>query len=252
MKKIDYIKQEWFKVFEEVSLTAPFQKIAKGEVTVEHYKAVMRQVFHHARENPQIQALATVYFKGKQRELVKGFYRHAISEIGHDQLALNDIKSLGVDVSEIPFERPLPATTALISYAFYQIQHLNPIGYLGYLFHLEFMPTRSGKAYMELFKKIGVPSEAMTFIQDHSTIDIGHNKLMEDYVEKLIQTEDDMESVIYAIKTTAKLYANMIDEAFAQVDNKKDYGISRLELARSGRPNESGAAAEALEIAVGE
>ena len=57
--------------------------------------------------------------RGRQRHLVKNFFEHATSEVGHDQLALNDLKTPGEDVSRIPFERPIPATMALLGYAFY-------------------------------------------------------------------------------------------------------------------------------------
>jgi hypothetical protein len=102
---------------------------------------------------------------------------------------------------------------ALISFPYYQIQYLNPVGYLGYLFHLEFMPTQNGGRYMETLARIGVPSEAMTFIEEHSTVDVAHNKLMERYIDKLVVTDDDLDAVIYAARVTAKLYANMITEA---------------------------------------
>lgn len=162
--------------------------------------------------------------------MVKRFFQHATAEIGHDQLALNDLKTLGEDVSRIPFEHPLPATLALLGYAFYQVQHLNPLGYLGYLFHLEFMPTQNGGAYMQMLERIGVPREAMTFLHDHSTIDKGHNKLMETYVDELVLISEDLDTVIYAMKVTGKLYADMIQAAFAQAENPQDWGLSNEEL----------------------
>lgn len=200
-----------------------------GDIGINHYKEILRQVFHHARENPQIQVLATVYFRGHQRTMVKDFYRHAISEIGHDQLTLNDLKILGEDISLIPYENPLPSTTALLSFAFYQINNLNPIGYLGYLFFLEFTPTQNGKTYMNLLSKIGVPNSAMTFLQDHAEIDIAHNKMMESYIAKLVNTENDLNSVIYAMQVTGKLYADMLQEALGWVDSPKPLSISTVE-----------------------
>lgn len=230
MNYTEKIKSAWLPIGEAFNQSPAMQKLTSGTCTVEHYKSVLRQIFHHTRENPQIQALATVYFRGSQRDLVKKFFQHATSEIGHDQLALNDLALLGEDVSRIPFERPLPATTALLAYPFYQIQYLNHLGYLGYLFHLEFAPTQHGAAYMSLLSKIGVPENAMTFLYDHSTIDVAHNKLMEIYIQEMVKTEEDFETVIYAMKVTAKLYSNMLQEAFEQTDNPQDWGISSEEL----------------------
>jgi hypothetical protein len=71
------------------------QALAGGQITLEHYKAILREIYHYSKEDPQIQALATVYFRGDDRDSVKMFLKHAISEIGHDQLALADLEALG-------------------------------------------------------------------------------------------------------------------------------------------------------------
>lgn len=223
------ITKRWEKKFEEVCVNPSFQRLLNGNITRDHYAALLRQIFHHARENPQIQTLATAYFRGHQRKVVKMFYKHAVSEIGHDELALNDLRALGVPTQNIPFERPLPATTALLAFAFYQIQHLDPIGYLGYLFHLEFMPTKVGRQVLEGLTKIGIPREAMTFIQDHTTIDVGHNKLMEAYVEELVVNDQQIETIAYCASVTADLYTRMIESAFAWAEAPYSTGVSPYE-----------------------
>ena len=220
MEKLEIIRSEWEKYFNKVATKKGFYRLADGSLGIPHYKEVLRQIFHHARENPQIQALATVYFRGSQREVIKNFYRHAISEIGHDRLAANDLEAMGEDVSKLPYEKPLPATLALLGYAFYQIQFLNPIGYLGYLFHLEFMPTRSGEQYMSQLEKVGVPRQAMSFIQEHAHVDLVHNGWMREYIDKLVTTPEELDAVIYSAKVTSELYANMLHEAFSYADSQ--------------------------------
>ncbi|MEN7344252.1 MAG: iron-containing redox enzyme family protein [Pseudomonadota bacterium] len=214
-------------------LTTPaIQRLNSGDVELKHYQAILRQIFHHARENPQIQALATVYFRGEQRETIKRFYAHASSEIGHDQLALDDLVATGMDVSSIPSEYPLPSTSALLAFAFYQIQNHNPVGYLGYLFFLEFTPTAIGGRMLEQLAAIGVPADAMSFLQDHTTIDVHHNKMMEGYVEDLVQNEADLAAVKYAIQTTGHLYAAMLTDA---IENAEENGSARLNYEEQSR-----------------
>jgi hypothetical protein len=123
-------------------------------------------------------------------------------------------------------ENPQPATSALLAFGFYQIYVRNPVGYLGYLFFLEFTPTQGGAAYMERLAALGVPGEAMTFLQDHTTIDQGHNRLMETYIDDLVRDQNDIDVIVYAMRTTTCLYANMIEEAFKQADAPVDYGLS--------------------------
>ncbi len=207
------------------------QRLWRGELDRSHYAALMREVFHHTRENPQLQALATVFFRGEQRSMVKPFLRHAISEVGHDQLALNDAKYCGLDVSDVPSLQPLPATTALLAYPFYQIYNNNAVGYLGYLYFLEAMPTSFGERYMQTLAAMGVERGAMSFLQDHTTIDVGHTKAMQGYIKQLITSEAELTIARYAMKVTGELYSNMVSAAFASADETDSYGANPEEIA---------------------
>ena len=84
-------KNEIDKAFNEtiaIFMAAPvMQAIGSGALTIGGYKSILREVYHYTKENPQIQAFATTYFRGNDRETVKMFLRHAVSEIGHEYLA---------------------------------------------------------------------------------------------------------------------------------------------------------------------
>lgn len=207
--------------------------LGSGRLAVAHYKSLLIEIFHYAREDPQLQALATVYFRGIDRDCVKMFLKHAISEIGHEAMALQDLKTLGADVSLIKTSNPLPATAALTAYPFYQVQYRSAVGYLGYLYFLEHMPTNQGSRYTDALQSAGVPRDALTFLGEHMSVDIAHNKLMEIYVEKLVRTPVDVAEVIYAMRVTAHLYAEMIWAAFARADNPTDFGLNHFEMARN-------------------
>ena len=150
--------------------------------------------------------------------MVKDFLRHATSEIGHDQLALNDIEAMGFDTSGITHGRPLPATVALTAFAYYQITGKNAVGYLGYLYFLEFMPVRSGADYIEGLTKLQVPLEATSFLQDHSVIDVGHSQAMTKYADCLTTCQRDIDDVIYSMRVTGELYSIFVERTFESVD----------------------------------
>jgi pyrroloquinoline quinone (PQQ) biosynthesis protein C len=232
MDKLAIIKAEFTNVLKVFEASPAMQHILSGDMTIQHYKSYLRQTYHYTKDNPQIQALATVYFHGSDREFVRMFYKHAISEIGHDELALNDLQLLGENIDHVRIENPLPATVALNAFVFYQIYNRNPIGYLGYLFFLEFLPTSSGAGYMQLLEKASVPKAAMTFLLEHTNVDIYHNRLMEKYLEGLVITEADMQAVIYTMRGTGQLYADMLQSAFMQAEQQIDWGIDTLEAAR--------------------
>jgi len=191
----------------------PMQMLANGQLTLEHYKSILREIYYYSREDPQIQALAAVYFRGQDREQVKPFLRHAISEVGHDELALNDLRALGETPDELKQQSPLATTMGLIAYPFYQICYQNPIGYLGYLYFLEHVPTSSGDSIGGALTAAGIPEQAMTFLSEHFVVDVGHTRLMLSYVEDLVKTKADLDAVIHGMQTTGVLYAAMLQGA---------------------------------------
>ena len=81
-------------------------RLQERRIGVEHYAAYLSQVFHHTRENPQIQALATVYFRGQQRAAIKRFFRHASSEIG--QCIAQTIKHWHFPSADSEYETEFP------------------------------------------------------------------------------------------------------------------------------------------------
>ncbi len=226
------LKQEFAAVSAEFNQSPAMKRFASGQMGVSHYKEILKQVYFYTRENPQIQALASVHFRGSDRDLVRMFFKHAVSEIGHDKMALSDLASLGEDPAPIPNGNPLPATRALTAFVFYEIQFGNPIAYLGYLYFLEFLPTGSGGIYMRMLENLGVPLSAMSFLQEHVSVDVQHNKLMERYAERIIQNEADYDAVVYAMRVTGQLYADMLAAALEQADNPKSWGIAHREVSR--------------------
>jgi Iron-containing redox enzyme len=213
---------------------APAMKmLAAGQIGVAHYKAVLREIYHYAKEDPQIQALASVYFRGQDRATVKMFLKHATSEIGHDLMALEDLRHLGEDISQIPTSLPLPSTIALTAFPFYQIHYHNPIGYLGYLYFLEHMPTLAGTSYTAALTAAGVPAAAMTFLHEHMSVDVAHNNLMQEYLVRLVRTEADLSAVCYAIRVTGYLYGEMLAGAVRSADRNLISAVNHAELSRS-------------------
>ena len=211
---------------------AAISALMAGQATGQQYAAILRQIYFQARENPQIQAYATAHFRGAQRDSVRRFLQHATAEIGHDQLARNDLDALGVDTSELPLENPAPTTIALTSFAYFQISHLNPVGYLGYLFFLEFMPTSAGQRYGQQLLEAGVPKEALSFLMEHAHVDVAHNRLMEKYVDGLVTTQADLEAVKYAVRVTGDLYARMLEQAMFDPQSELGFGRAPEEQAR--------------------
>ncbi len=230
---MDRLISEFGQVLDRFLERPAVRRLIEGEVSRAHYTSLLREQFHHGREHPKLQALAAVHFHGYQRTMSKAFYRHAVSELGHDQLALNDMVAMGEDTSKLPMENPLPATSALIAFTYYQINTKNPLGYLGYQFFLKFAPPTYGRDLAVSLRRSGVPENALSLLVSQSKLDQDQNQLMELYVINLLRTKGDFEAVVYAMKTTAELYAQMIGAAFEDTEHPFPRGWDFEEITRA-------------------
>jgi len=227
---VEAIKTASIEAFHEMSKGAGFRKIMEGKITEKEYKSILREIYFQTRETPPMMGTMTGHMRGRQREATKILFRHACAEMGHDQIALQDLRVLGEDTDQTERAYPLPETAALIGYAYHQIQHRDPAGFVGFIYFLEFIPSISGAAYMEKLESAGIPRSAMCFIEEHSTVDPAHVKLLDKYVEHIVTNEDHLEEVIYGIRCTAKLYGRMIDSA---IESAADRAVPQVDPTES-------------------
>jgi Iron-containing redox enzyme len=214
------------KVVAQFNQTRPIQFLLSDALAIRHYAEILSQFHHYTKENPGFQAMAATKLRGKDRNFVRKMFLHATAEVGHDQLALQDLQALGNPTDVVSFKNPLPTTLPLIAFPTYQLSMRNPIGYLGCILFLETLPVRSGPGYMARLQAIGVPDEAMTFIADHASVDVQHNKLMREYLDNLVQTQEDCASVEYCLQAMSVFYEGMLWGAICQADAPRDWGVA--------------------------
>ena len=80
------------------------------------------------------------------------------------------------------------------------------------------MPGTFSQIYIQILESLGIPEEARTFIYEHVTIDVAHNILMDKCVDRIIQTQSDLDRIIYIMQATGKLYVDMLLAAFEAVE----------------------------------
>jgi pyrroloquinoline quinone (PQQ) biosynthesis protein C len=214
-------------------LSAPMVMLSAGRFGLGHYREYLRQVFHHTRDNPGLMALAASRLRGQDRELGAWWLKHALEEQGHDQWALQDLAHLGDDVSDIPWENPLPSTWAMHAFASDQIQRRGALGHLGYLWFLEFLPTRSGDQYMALLAQQGVPEQAMSFLIQHARIDQHHTQQLCRYADRMVRSQADLDLVCQAMQATGRVYEDFLRGVIEQAEAPRARGINPAERARA-------------------
>lgn len=209
MVKLEILEREWMRCFERMKRGNFFRMLGSAELERTHYLCFLRETYHNTACNPKNMALFMAHMRSGRPDLEAKFLKHTAMEIGHDEMALDDLRILGGDAEAARNGRPLATTEALAAFIVYQIQHRNPIAYLGYLYHLEAMPVQLGKEVMGSLSAMGIPMEATTFLREHAEADPVHLKWNREYLEGFIRTEADLEAVLYGLRGTCELHGLM-------------------------------------------
>jgi pyrroloquinoline quinone (PQQ) biosynthesis protein C len=221
MKAGEIIHQEWLKAVRIMDSNPFFLALENGTFTAEHYAMLLRELYHNTHENPEGLALMTGHLKGEQRRLNKRFFRHSLVESGHDEMAADDLKTLGYDFEPLKRERPLVTTEAFSAFPIFQVQRRNPISYLAYLYHLEQIASTRGILVVKHCLSIGVPQSAMSFMLEHTDADPGHTLWNEEYIEALVRTDEDLDAYRYGLRGSVRLHALMLQGIMEAVDGNE-------------------------------
>lgn len=236
---IEVLETAWRKSMVETWETVFFRRLREGSLDKRHYQALLREIYYNTRENPPSFAMMVWHLKGKKRDIAKRIYRHCAAEDGHHDLALADLRNLGVDVSGIPGGRPLPTTEAFLAFALYHVQHGNPLAYLGYVYHLEMLPAQFGREIISGLAAIGVPKEAMSFLTEHAHADEGHTKWMSEYVREAVETSEDLEAILHGVTGSCKLHGLMLQGIVESVQEDGGWSAAPGSESASRKPSNS-------------
>jgi len=98
------------------------------------YALYLVQIYSWANHVARSLGLAGANTYIRNQEFMSFAFSHGIEEAGHELMAVNDLRALGVplaeDLSNMP--PPLPRTEALIGYINWVVTHENPIRSLGF------------------------------------------------------------------------------------------------------------------------
>ncbi|MGE0715701.1 MAG: iron-containing redox enzyme family protein [Alphaproteobacteria bacterium] len=212
------IEESWRQVSRRFLSSPTMRRLQGCNILRDHYASYLRETYFYTRENAQLQAMCTAFFKSAQRDMVKSFLRHASSEVGHEKLALADLDVLGYETQGLAEDEPLESTILFTAFPHYAIIHRSEISYLGYLYFLEHLPTSVGESIAKTLTDIGIPVSAMSFLREHQSVDIGHNKMMKHYISSFILSENDLYEFTYCLSVVGHSFEYMLSGAFRAAD----------------------------------
>ncbi|HVH44632.1 MAG TPA: iron-containing redox enzyme family protein [Labilithrix sp.] len=189
--------------------------IASGERTL--YALWLCQVAHLTRHTSAHQALVGTRIAEIDHRYARFCFEHALEEVGHENMALHDLRQMGLQAASIEaLPAPLPETERLTAYLYYVAERGHPAARLGYSYWAEkcypfLQPLISG-----VKAKLGLSNTQMTFFVSHSTIDEKHGRDVERIVEHVCKTPEDWYSVRRAMADTLDLSVEIFSAVHAE------------------------------------
>ena len=113
---------------------------------------------------------------------------HIPEERGHDDWLLADLESIGVPRDQVLNRVPSPTVAALVGSQYYWVQHVHPVGLLGYIAMFECYPT-APQDIERVQAAAGHGPEAFRTLLLHADLDTQHGDDLDDLLDSLPLTE---------------------------------------------------------------
>jgi hypothetical protein len=197
------------------------------------YGLYLIQIFNWANHVARSLGLAGANTYIRDREFMSFAFSHGIEEAGHELMAVNDLKAIGVplkdDLSNMP--PPLPRTEALIGYINWVVTHENPVRSLGFFYWIERPYDHIRPVVQSVQKACKLTKEQMSFFYAHEELDQKHGRDLEAALVKFCHTEKDWEEARLVMNMSQTLLIDMIVyELFPAFDDLKAGKSSQYDI----------------------
>lgn len=231
---LESLKCHLDKTWEELFHHSRFLRFVKeGKTTKFLYAMYLLETYHYTYHNARNQALVGTRKEELDFQYQKFCFQHAAEETGHEQMALNDLKNLGLYNEGVEIPPPLPQTTVLIAYLYWISQHGNPVQRLGYSYWAESCYEYIMPLMDQVTRSLGLTRAQTTFLVAHAEIDKEHSRQVQHMINRVCKTTRDWQDVTEVMETSLKLTGNMMDSIYDQYLEFENHSSDRYSFLRS-------------------
>lgn len=188
--------------------------IREGEVDPRLYALYMIETYHYTSHNARNQALVGVTGRHIHPNYMKFCFHHAYEETGHENLALADVRSLGLDIEPDGLPKPLPATEVLIAYLYWVAANGNPLQRLGYSFWAESSYDYINPLIGKIRSSLNLNDDQLSFFIAHSEIDSKHAEEVARIMVRHARSDQDWRDIERVMTTSLRLTGRVLDDVF--------------------------------------
>ncbi|NOY61618.1 MAG: iron-containing redox enzyme family protein [Gammaproteobacteria bacterium] len=180
-----------------------------GQLSIATYVQFLTQAYHHVKHTVPLLMAFGSRLPGSMEWMRTATISYIEEETGHHEWILNDIRACGGDADAVRNGQPNMATEIMVAYAYDTIARRNPLGFLGMVHVLEGSSKElASEAARQLGRSLQLPDSAFTYLITHGELDISHDEMYQNLVNKLT-SDTDKEAIIHATKLFFHLYGNI-------------------------------------------
>lgn len=230
--KIDEIlTKTWKKIMKKPEALRLLTKVTSIDKRI--YGLYLVQIYNWANHVARSLGLAGANTYINNKEFMDFAFHHGIEEAGHELMAINDLRAIGVplnnDLSNMP--PPLPRTEALIGYINWIVTGKNPVRSLGFFYWIERPYDHIRPVVQSVQKACKLTVDQMSFFYAHEELDQKHGRDLEAALVKFCVTEKDWEEARLIMNMSQTLLIDMIIyELFPAFDDLKAGKPSRYDI----------------------
>lgn len=180
-----------------------------GRVGLATYVAFLTEAYHHVKHTVPLLMACGSRLPERLAWLGAGLVKYIHEEHGHERWILGDIAACGADPVAAIARGPGLPTELLVSFAYDTIQRGNPVGLFGMIYVLEGTSVTIASAAADIIQRgLSLPSQALTYLRSHGTVDLEHIGDFEQLVNRLDHREDRL-AVVHCARVVFRLYGDV-------------------------------------------
>lgn len=198
--------------------TPPLRFLAGTSLRAPHYASMLREIWHHAQQTPRLQTLALGAFREEQREALRPLFAAGGCAGVDSSLLTSDLQALGISGYRAAASTPLATTTAFTAFVHYQLSESDPVGYLGYVWFMNFMPRRLRPLLIAQIDREAIPPNAARFALGVSEVRRTNDDQLVERFRELVRKPRELSIIVHTVRASGVLFASLLAGAIEEAD----------------------------------
>lgn len=176
------------------------------------YERFLVESYYHVRAASKVYALAGSRISESDESIREWLLEHAVDEYGHHNWVMDDLRTLGYDVTKLSTSKPSVPTDALIAWMYYVAGVHNPVAILADSYVIEGLSQLFAAQLANSMKSaLNVPDNAVTYLARHGIADQAHMGDLRDLINATVKGERDYGDMLQCAKVEFALYGQIIE-----------------------------------------